>query len=165
MLERKRSLFWPALWVFLALPGVVAFLVPWLLRPSGARLGLAGFSLIGLGLGLLLWCVRDFYVAGHGTLAPWTPPTQLITVGLYRASRNPMYVAVVIILVGFAIGYESLRLWVYAAVVALMVHLRVVTYEEPRLARSFGQAWFAYRARVPRWIGRSTRATGSKSVP
>lgn len=151
----RAPLFLRAVVAFLALPGVVAFLVPWLLRPPGAHLGLAGFLVIALGLALLLWCVRDFYVAGHGTLAPWTPPTQLVTIGLYRMSRNPMYLAVAIILIGFALGYHSARLWIYAALVVVLFQLRVVLYEEPRLARSFGEAWFAYRTRVPRWIGRS----------
>ena len=43
------------------------------------------------GIGLLLWCVREFYVRGKGTLAPWDPPRHLVASGLYRISRNPMY--------------------------------------------------------------------------
>ena len=44
----------------------------------------------------LLWCVRDFYVRGRGTLAPWAPPEHLVVIGLYRFTRNPMYIAIVL---------------------------------------------------------------------
>lgn len=147
-------LFWRALAAFLALPAIVAFLVPWLLRPAAAHFHTTALPIIALGTCLLLWCVRDFYVAGRGTLAPWAPPEHLVTVGLYRISRNPMYVAVCIIVVGFALGYHAVALWIYAAIAAVAFHLRVVTYEEPRLARTFGSTWLAYRGRVPRWFGR-----------
>ncbi len=93
------------------------------------------------GVFVLLWCVRDFYVAGRGTLAPWAPPRRLVRTGLYRFSRNPMYVGVLSILVGWATGFRSWPLALYAAFVALGFHLRVVLYEEPTLARSFSREW------------------------
>ena len=151
---QTSGLFWRALVAFLALPAVVAFLVPWLLRPSEAGLDLIALPIVVVGAGLLLWCVRDFYVAGQGTLAPWAPPKHLVTVGLYRFSRNPMYVAVLVVLAGFAVGFRSLALSVYAVSVAAAFHLRVLWYEEPWLARTYGGEWTAYRARVPRWCGR-----------
>jgi protein-S-isoprenylcysteine O-methyltransferase Ste14 len=146
-------LFWRALAAFLALPGIVAFLVPWLLAPRAASIRVTLLPIVGVGTVLLLWCVRDFYVAGRGTLAPWAPPKHLVSVGLYRVSRNPMYVAVLVILVGWALAFSSLALAIYAAAVALAFHMRVIVYEEPRLARTFGTDWLAYRARVPRWLG------------
>ena len=149
-----QRLFLQALAAFLALPGVVAFLVPWLLRPRSARPQAAGFPLLAVGAGLLLWCVRDFYVAGRGSLAPWAPPERLVTVGLYRLSRNPMYVAVLVILVGWAVLFGAARLWGYAAAVAAAFHLRVLYGEEPWLARRHGAEWAGYRERVPRWLPR-----------
>lgn len=149
-----RALFWRALLAFLALPAVVAGLIPWVLVPRGATFQATASPLLVLGMGLLLWCVRDFYVAGRGTLAPWGPPKNLVTVGLYRVTRNPMYVAVVIVLMGWTITFRSRGLAVYAAVVALAFHVRVLMYEEPWLARTFGAEWMAYRTRVPRWFWR-----------
>lgn len=145
-------MFWRALFAFLALPAVVAFAVPWLLRPRGASPGLAGLLPLALGTAALLWCVRDFYVIGRGSLAPWAPPERLVIVGLYRYSRNPMYVAVLLILAGWAIAFQSATLGIYAGLMAVGFHLRVVLAEEPWLARTHGDAWTAYRSRVPRWL-------------
>jgi protein-S-isoprenylcysteine O-methyltransferase Ste14 len=100
----------------------------------------------------LLWCVRDFYVAGKGTLAPWDPPRHLVVAGLYRYTRNPMYVAVTLLLIGWAWTFAASGLLFYAAGVALAFHLRVVFGEEPWLARTHGDAWRDYAARVPRWF-------------
>jgi protein-S-isoprenylcysteine O-methyltransferase Ste14 len=112
-----------------------------------------GFVPLLLGILGLLWCVRDFHVAGRGTLAPWSPPRNLVVVGLYRYSRNPMYVSVVLILLGWAACFWSRQLVVYALIVAVLFHLRVVFGEEPWLARTHGAQWEAYRSRVPRWLG------------
>lgn len=156
-MTQPSGLFWRAVVAVAALPTVVAFLVPWLVKPDGAAFHAAGFPVVAIGIVLLLWCVRDFYVAGRGTLAPWAPPKHLVTVGLYRVSRNPMYVAVGAIVLGFALGYRATAIWIYVLVVLLAFHLRVVTYEEPWLARTFGADWLAYRGRVPRWFGRRLR--------
>jgi protein-S-isoprenylcysteine O-methyltransferase Ste14 len=106
-----------ALLAFLALPGVVAFAVPvtWLYS-SGDRTLVHPLGLAPLlaGIAALLWCARDFYVAGRGTLAPWAPPANLVVVGLYRYTRNPMYVAVTLILLGWAAAFASRGLLVYA---------------------------------------------------
>lgn len=149
---KRPFLFWRALGAFLVLPGVVAFLGPWLLRRQGATFRPIGFAPLGVGIMLLLWCVRDFYVVGRGTLAPWTPPERLVIVGLYRVTRNPMYVAVLLILCGWALGFASRGLWIYAVVVAIAFHLRVVLQEEPWLTRRHGEAYVAYKATVPRWL-------------
>jgi protein-S-isoprenylcysteine O-methyltransferase Ste14 len=152
-MSKTRGRFWPAVIAFLLLPGTVAFLVPWLLRPVPRHLHLAGIPVLAAGTVLLLWCVRDFYVAGRGTLAPWAPPQRLVIIGLYRLSRNPMYVAVLMILCGWAATFASRALWTYATFVGIAFHLRVVFGEEPWLARTHGEAWVTYRAHVPRWFG------------
>jgi protein-S-isoprenylcysteine O-methyltransferase Ste14 len=144
-----------ALLAFLALPGVVAFAIPiaWLVASSHAQLVQPlGLAPLVVGSLALLWCVRDFYVSGKGTLAPWAPPMHLVVVGLYRYTRNPMYVAVCLILVGWAWSFGLPGLWVYAIIVAIAFHLRVVLGEEPWLARNHGARWQEYASRVPRWF-------------
>jgi protein-S-isoprenylcysteine O-methyltransferase Ste14 len=145
-------MFAKALFAFLALPGTVAFLVPLLLAPRGVIPNLFGLLPMSLGVAMLLRCVRDFYVAGKGTLAPWSPPRHLVTIGLYRFSRNPMYVAVSTILLSWAVVFRSQGLLVYAVCVMVAFHLRVIFAEEPWLAREFGEEWDRYRAAVPRWL-------------
>jgi protein-S-isoprenylcysteine O-methyltransferase Ste14 len=147
-------LFLRALISFLALPGIVAFVAPALLVGSISRRAPHGEGVIVFlaGLLVLLWCVRDFYVAGKGTLAPWDPPRHLVSVGLYRFSRNPMYVGVLLILIGWTLAFRSRSLLIYTVVVAILFHVRVVTNEEPWLARVFPDEWPRYKARVPRWL-------------
>lgn len=146
-----------ALFAFLILPGMFAGMVPVLVvlsdskRSGGWRSGLV---LVAIGILLLLWCVRDFYVIGKGTLAPWDPPKRLVVLGLYRFVRNPMYVAILILLIGWSITAGSMLLAAYTVVMAVAFHLRVVLYEERRLQELFGPDWQAYKASVPRWIPR-----------
>ena len=145
-----------AIFAFVALPGVIAFAIPLLIarvRPSGSQ----GFARSGLlefviGLVVLVWCVRDFYVHGRGTLAPWSPPSTLVRTGLYQWTRNPMYVGVLLIVIGWALGLRSSPIALYAAILALIFHLRIVFGEEPWLAKTYGPDWAEYRKRVPRWL-------------
>jgi len=145
-----------AITAFVALPGVVAFALPIAIGISthrSMRYVPPAAAIVALGTLLLLWCVREFYVSGRGTLAPWSPPRHLVTSGPYRWSRNPMYIGVVTILLGWCVLWDSRTLRNYTLVVAGLFYLRVLVVEEPWAARSFGAEWNAYRAKVPRWIG------------
>lgn len=148
-------MFLRALLAFLALPGIVAFAIPiyWLVSISRTEL-VQPLGLLSLLLGCagLLWCVRDFYVFGKGTLAPWSPPQHLVTTGLYRYSRNPMYVSVLLLLLGWAVTFGARGLYWYALFVGIAFHVRVVVAEEPYLARTHGTAWDDYVRRVRRWL-------------
>lgn len=155
--EKRAAVFWRALLAFLAMPAMVAFAIPaaWLWLHQRWQLMHGGGVVVWLaGVIGLLWCVRDFYVLGRGTLAPWSPPKHLVVRGLYRFSRNPMYVSVVLVLLGWAISFGAVELFGYAAIVATAFHLRVVLGEEPWLARTHGEQWRAYAREVPRWFGR-----------
>ena len=144
-----------AILAFVALPGVVAFLVPLAAALGWQHLqprNVAGWLPVLVGVAVLLWCVREFHVAGRGTLAPWSPPRTIVTSGPYRFTRNPMYVAVALVLFGWGQLFGSTGLLIYAVGVAVVFYLRVVLAEEPRLARTFPEQWPAYRKRVPRWL-------------
>jgi protein-S-isoprenylcysteine O-methyltransferase Ste14 len=147
-------MFLRALLAFLALPGLAAIVVPPLLArfdPWARGPFWPGAAAMLLGAVLLLWCVRDFYVSGKGTLAPWDPPRRLVVVGLYRHLRNPMYVGVLALVAGWALLFMSPILAGYAALLALAFHVRVVTHEEPWLESQFGEDWRRYKAEVARW--------------
>ena len=144
-----------AVLAFLALPGIVGFVGPWLI--AGRPVSFAAVDPLALvpfsaGLAVLLWCVAAFYRQGRGTLAPWDPPRHLVRAGLYRWSRNPMYVGVTLIIWGWAVALHSQAVWIYAAIVMVAFHLRVVLYEEPWLARTFGEDWLRYKGEVRRWF-------------
>ena len=109
---------------------------------------------LAAGIMVLLWCIRDFYAAGKGTLAPWDPPKHLVRVGCYRFTRNPMYVGIVFLLVGWSLLAGSRWLGIYTAILGLGFHLRVVLYEEPTLLKKFGPEFERYAATVPRWLSR-----------
>lgn len=144
-----------ALLAFIALPGMVAFVIPLtLFRPAHLARPVPAVAVVVLTLGVvvLLWCVRDFHVVGKGTLAPWAPPRQLVRVGFYRVSRNPMYLGVLLVVFGWALAFRSSSLATYGAALAVAFHVRVVLGEEPWLARTHGASWEEYRARIRRWF-------------
>ena len=139
------------------LPGLFAGLLPWVIAANDPRRGEGidlGALVVGTGIGILILTVRDFLVIGHGTLAPWDPPRRLVAVGLYRYVRNPMYVGALLMMLGAAACTGSALVAAYAAAVAIIVHLRVVLYEERVLARQFPEDWAAYSAKVSRWLPR-----------
>lgn len=108
-------------------------------------------ALIALGTVVYLGCAWRFATEGHGTPAPWDPPRTLVTGGLYRWTRNPMYIGIPIALLGETWWLRSPAMGVYAACVAVGFHLRVILYEEPKLRELFGAEFDAYCARVRRW--------------
>ena len=144
-----------AILAFLALPGVVAVTIPIAIGITAGRPGpdwVVALVPLVAGTLLLLSCVREFHVTGRRTLAPWAPPKRLVTTGPYRWSRNPMYVGVFTILIGWGVFWHSRTLLVYAAAVLCAFYLHVRLVEEPWAARQFGPEWDAYRGRVPRWL-------------
>jgi protein-S-isoprenylcysteine O-methyltransferase Ste14 len=146
---------------FLALaPGTVVGYIPWLISrwhvhapfPGFMVLRVVGVVLIVAGIPVLLECFARFSLQGIGTPAPVFPTEHLVVKGFYRFVRNPMYVAVLTVILGQALFLGSAGIAVYAGVVWLAVHLFVTGYEEPTLLKSFGAEYEAYRAHVPRWI-------------
>ena len=142
-------------------PGAVIALIPYLLlsRNPGAFEHIGAFQLFGLipmaiGVAIYFRCAWDFASTGQGTPAPIDPPKRLVARGLYRFVRNPMYLGVLLTLLGEAWLFSSWTLVVYAAIVITWQHLFVVFYEEPALKRKFGESYADYVARTPRWIPR-----------
>jgi protein-S-isoprenylcysteine O-methyltransferase Ste14 len=152
--DSRRFLLTRAVLAFCACPGMVAFAVPLAIARLGHRSPRrpSALVLVVCGTVLLLWCVREFYLAGRGTLAPWAPPQRLVTSGAYRLSRNPMYVAVAIILAGWSAVFGSRTLAIYTVCAVAAFWLRVRLVEEPWAARRFGADWDRYRAHTRRWL-------------
>lgn len=145
----------------LVVPGTVAVYVPLLISRHGSPASpevLAAATLLFFGGGAIYaWCVWDFATFGRGTPAPIDAPNRLVVRGLYRFTRNPMYLGVLTVLLGWAVSFRSTALAVYALAVATCFHLFIILYEEPHLLREFGSDYDLYRARVGRWLPRVGR--------
>jgi protein-S-isoprenylcysteine O-methyltransferase Ste14 len=149
--------------VFLVLaPGFFVVLVPywisrWHFQPP--LFGFAPFRIIGALLivtaaAVLLESFARFALQGLGTPAPVFPTQHLVVKGFYRYVRNPMYLAVVTMVISQALLFGDLCVLVYGLFAWLVTHIFVLTYEEPTLSKTFGAEYEAYRANVPRWIPR-----------
>jgi protein-S-isoprenylcysteine O-methyltransferase Ste14 len=140
-------------------PVAVTVLVPWLLLPAHPATATGAIFILGIlpivcGAMIYIRCAYDFIFAGRGTPAPYDPPRLLVERGLYRCTRNPMYVGVVGAVAGEALVFHSISLAVYAALLLLGFHLRVLYYEERVLRKTFGAPYDEYCRRVPRWLWR-----------
>ena len=142
------------------LPGTVTLLVPYLMlsgshaSPKWASWSLLAFVPLTAGASILLRCIWDFAVSGRGTLAPIDPPKELVVHGLYRYVRNPMYVGVLLVLLGEAGLFNSRALLVYAGGFWVVASAFVFFYEEPTLRRKFGGSYARYYRSVNRWLPR-----------
>lgn len=118
----------------------------------------AGYAVMAVGLAVGVWCVFEFAWRGLGTPAPFDPPSRLVITGPYRFVRNPMYVGGGIAMIGEAIAFPNVTLFMLALLVvqfiAVSVLIRVI--EEPSLRRMFGGDFEHYCANVRRWIPRLT---------
>lgn len=147
-----------AIWFVLA-PGVVAGLVPWLLTRwemqqvvgYGPPLRALGGVLVLSGVGALLHAFTGFVVTGRGTPAPAAPTEYLVVTGLYRYVRNPMYLAVLAVIVGQAMIFAQVDLFWYTVAVTPVLVTFVHAVEEPALRRTFGSGYDEYRQAVRPW--------------
>lgn len=149
-------LFFKNLVFTIMVPGTVAVLVPILIHDgelfASHLLSLPAIALMIVAAIIYFWCLWDFAHFGRGTPAPIDAPQRLVVRGLYRYTRNPMYVAALSAIMGWAIHLADPLLLVYWLAVATCFHLFVVFYEEPHLRALFGEEYVAYCAQANRWL-------------
>src|SRR5262245_24639870 len=139
-MKRALALLGSAIFLVIA-SGTLAVYIPWTftrwrLAPpllDLAALRVVGGLMIAAGLPVLLDSFGRFAIQGLGTPAPIAPPQHLVVTGLYRYVRNPMYVAVLSLILGQGLLFGSVRLLEYGLIVWLGFHLFVLFYEEPTL--------------------------------
>jgi len=148
---------------FLAIaPGIVAGYLPWLIcrwQVGPPLLGIYLFRVIGMllilmGLPGLLDSFARFAIQGLGTPAPVFPTRHLVVSGLFRYVRNPMYVAVLCLIIGQGLLFGSTSVLAYGLVVWVAFGLFVLGYEEPTLRKTYGAEYEEFCGNVPRWIPR-----------
>jgi protein-S-isoprenylcysteine O-methyltransferase Ste14 len=142
----------------LLVPGTAAVYVPLLLARNRLAASGIGFwlaiALLIINAAIYARCAWDFAAFGRATPAPIDAPKKLVVRGLYRYSRNPIYVGVVTAVLGWALLFSAVNVLVYALCLALGFHLFVVLYEEPHLTGRFGEEYRAYCQKVGRWLPR-----------
>jgi len=110
-----------------------------------------GITFIALGFALTIRSVQMFRRAGTNVV-PGEPATALVTAGPYRFTRNPIYIGFVLVYFGLSVVLTSMWVLLLLFPTLLMLHRGVVQREEAYLERKFGDAYRAYKARVPRWL-------------
>lgn len=116
----------------------------------GVRRGLAFALVIG---GLLLDGIAAGTFRRLGTPPePWKPTTALATGGLYRYSRNPIYVGFAVTFVGFALAMDSPLALAMLLPCLIVIDRFVIAREESYLAAKFGAEYQAYKGKVRRWL-------------
>jgi protein-S-isoprenylcysteine O-methyltransferase Ste14 len=142
----------PPLWT------LAAFAVSWLFAqflPFGKLpsfgVQLLGLAWIVLAVLLILWSVL-YFRANKTTIEPHHTPTALITKGPYRISRNPIYLAMVVASIGWALWCGTLSAFVGPVILAWVLHNRFVLPEEAKLREAFGAKAEAYITKTKRWV-------------
>jgi protein-S-isoprenylcysteine O-methyltransferase Ste14 len=85
-------------------------------------------------------------------ICPTESTASLITDGIYRCTRNPMYLGLTSMLAGLAVYIGTLPFYMAAAVFLAIIHLKFCPYEESKLRREFGSEYAQYASKVRRWI-------------
>ena len=155
------SLFLRNLFFTILQPGIVAILIPFWLSGKSVKSAFTppfvghhyiGLFIFAVGLIVVLICVASFAIRGKGTLSPADPTKKLVISGLYRFSRNPMYIGVTMMLIGQSIFFQSYAIAIYSLVIFIAFYSFIVFFEEPRLQDAFGSEYNEYVKKVPRWF-------------
>ena len=152
----------------LLIPGSVAGIIPWLLirnRQPDLLLGkwhYAGLLVLAVGVFVYILTIISFLLRGKGTPAIWftaaigwligKEPVKMVSSGLYKYSRNPMYLGVMITVLGEAIFFRQSLLLLYVVVLFVIFHFIIVFIEEPHLEKKFGEEYKNFKKRTKRWL-------------
>jgi protein-S-isoprenylcysteine O-methyltransferase Ste14 len=126
----------------LFLPVIRIIPVPW---------SLLGIVILVLGIAIAVLAEGQFHRAGT-SVTPFEVSTTLVTLGLYRFTRNPMYLGSVLILIGVAIICGTLTPFLAPVLFTILIDRKFIIREEKMLASKFGEVWQEYRAKTRRWI-------------
>ena len=142
----------PPVWLALALAAAIA--LDWLV-PAGtfglSWLWLVGDGLVILGVGLMLAALFEF-LRGRTSFIPRRVPTAFLQGGIYRLTRNPIYLGAVLVLAGVILHLDAPVALILVPIFAVFIARRFIRGEEIRIRQEFGAAFDSYAARVRRWL-------------
>lgn len=110
-----------------------------------------GAIVVGAMLGLGLWPVLMFRRSGQDA-NPWKTTPQIVNRGPFRITRNPMYLQMLLVCIGFSIILMNTWILVLTPVAAWILLKLAILPEEAYLESKFGETYFAYKRRVRRWL-------------
>ena len=142
----------PIAWALAVLAGLALnWLMPLPFLPAAVPAGWLGAIVFALALALFAWAISTMTRAGSNVPSR-LPTTTIVETGPYRFTRNPIYVGMVLGLIGVAIAFNSVWLLMTLVPFALVIRYGVIAREEAYLERKFGDVYRRYRARVRRWL-------------
>lgn len=118
--------------------------------PRGVRFAAAAV-VAAIGFGVMAAAVGLFRRTGQDP-KPWKSTPEIISTGVYRITRNPMYVGMALIQAGIGIGWASGWILALVPVVLAVVYAIAVRHEEAYLEETFGDTYLRYKSSVRRWI-------------
>jgi protein-S-isoprenylcysteine O-methyltransferase Ste14 len=116
----------------------------------GARIG-AAVAVAGLGIAMMVGAMGLFKRTGQDP-KPWKSTPEIISTGVYRFTRNPMYVGMALLQIGIGIGLANGWILVLVPPVLVIIYATAIRREEAYLERKFGDTYIAYKATARRWI-------------
>ena len=138
----------PPLWLGLAL--ALSWALSWIWAWPMPGIGLA---LIGLGAVLMVVAVAQMLLS-RTTFIPRRNPRALVTAGVFRISRNPIYLADAVILTGAILWLDAVLALPLVASFVWLIQTRFIRDEEARLTEAFGPEFDLWAAHTRRWLGR-----------
>jgi protein-S-isoprenylcysteine O-methyltransferase Ste14 len=142
----------PIAWALAVLAGLaLTWLMPFQFLPAAVSAGRLGTIVFVLALALVAWAISTMTRAGSN-VPTRLPTTTIVETGPYHFTRNPIYLGMVLGLIGLAIAFNSLWLLVTLVPFALVIRYGVIAREEAYLERKFGEVYLAYKSRVRRWL-------------
>ena len=121
------------------------------LLPAPARYWVGSGIVVAAGLALGWWPIRLFS-ATEQDARPWTATPEIIVSGPYRITRNPMYLMMLLVCLGFSIILDEAWVLVLTPICAMTIYRIAIRHEEQYLEEKFGDSYRAYKERVRRWI-------------
>jgi protein-S-isoprenylcysteine O-methyltransferase Ste14 len=142
----------PLAWGLAVIAGLALdWLVPLGFLPAAVPARWLGAAVFVLALALFAWAIVTVTRAGSNVPTN-RPTTTIVESGPYRFTRNPIYLGMVLALIGLAIAFNTLWLLLSLVPFALVIRYGVVAREEAYLERKFGDPYRGYRSRVRRWL-------------
>ena len=110
-----------------------------------------GVGMIAFGLFIVMWPAVTFGKVGT-PIKPFEDSTRLVTNGMYRITRNPMYLGMVVVLLGIAVLFGNASPFLIAPMFGWLIQTKFVKFEEALLEKTFGDEYLRYKQKVRRWL-------------